>query len=119
MKGSAAMIACLLSMALGAFADAPMPTSVSITSQPSGASVVVDGRDRGTTPLRVFDLAPGRHHVKFRLAGYVDSDRFFRTGEEPSVEVGETLAEEMGLLLLRTEPAGCSILIAVSTSSLL
>ncbi|MBR2839401.1 MAG: PEGA domain-containing protein [Kiritimatiellae bacterium] len=106
-----AVIAGLLSVALAAFADAPSPTRVSITSQPSGASVVVDGRDRGTTPVTLFDLAPGRHHVKYRLAGYVDRDRFFRTGGEPSVDVGETLSEETGLLLLRTEPAGCSILI--------
>ena len=108
---SLAAISGLLLLASAVFADPPAPTRVNVTSQSSGATVVIDGRDRGTTPITLFDLAPGRHHLKCRLAGYVESDRFFRTGESPSVECNETLAEEKGLLLLRTEPEGCSILI--------
>ena len=110
MKGLAA-ISGLLLLASAAFADPPSTTRVSVTSQPTGATVSVDGHDHGTTPITLFDLAPGRHHLRCRLAGYVESDRFFKTGESPFVECNETLAEEKGLLLLRTEPEGCSILI--------
>jgi hypothetical protein len=34
-----------------------------VTSTPPGASVVVDGKPRGVTPLDIGDLSPGRHEV--------------------------------------------------------
>ena len=97
------LVASLVSCADG------VQTRVSISSQPSGATVIVDGMDRGTTPITLFDLAPGRHHLKYRLAGYCDRDRFFNTNEGPFIEKNEVLVEEKGLLLLKTEPAGCDI----------
>ena len=98
----------LLTALLSAVADTPS-TRVSITSQPSGATVIIDGMDRGTTPITLFDLAPGRHHIKYRLAGYVEHDRFFRTDEGPFIEKSAVLSEEKGLLLLQSEPSGCNI----------
>lgn len=98
-------------LSLAAFGE-QQPTRVSITSQPQGASVIVDGQDRGTTPITLFDLKPGRHHLKYRLAGYVERDRFFNTNEEgPFIEKSEVLVEEKGLLLIKTDPAGCDIAI--------
>ena len=106
-----AFMSVILAVAMCAFSDSPPPTRASITSQPAGAAVMVDGRERGTTPTMLFDLKPGRHHVKYRLAGYVECDRFFRVDEGAFVECAETLVEEKGLLLLRTEPEGCNITI--------
>src|SRR5262249_40216990 len=37
--------------------------TLSVTSSPPGARVVVDGRPRGVTPLQLSDLGPGRHDV--------------------------------------------------------
>ena len=110
MKRSAlAVVASALALALSARADGPVQTRVSIKSQPEGATVIVDGRDRGTTPTMLFDLQPGRHHIKFRLAGYQEADRFFDTKEGPFIEKSEVLVEEKGLLLLKTDPPGCNI----------
>ena len=108
-----AFVLCLLSfvpVSLTFAADGVHPR-VDITSQPSGATVIIDGNDRGTTPVTLFDLAPGRHHLKYRLAGYVECDKFFNTNETPGpyLEKNEVLEEEKGLLLLRTEPEGCDI----------
>jgi len=99
----------LVLLALFAVAADSVQSRVSISSQPSGATVIIDGRDRGTTPVTLFDLAPGRHHLKYRLAGYGERDRFFSTEEGPFVEKNEVLSEEKGLLLLKTEPAGADI----------
>ena len=99
----------LLAMCVSAFAEDPVQLRVSIKSQPEGATVIVDGRDRGTTPTVLFDLKPGRHHIKFRLAGYQEIDRFFDTKEGPFIEKSEVLVEEKGLLLLKTDPPGCHI----------
>jgi len=108
------MMKCLLQgafllLTLFAVAADPVQTRVSLSSQPSGATVVIDGKDRGTTPVTLFDLTSGRHHLKFRLAGYCERDLFFSTDEGPFIEKSETLVEEKGLLLLKTDPAGADI----------
>ena len=90
-------------------ADDPAPSRVTVNSQPQGATVIIDGIDRGTTPVTLFDLKPGRHHLKYRLAGYEERDRFFDTQTGPYVEKNEVLEEEKGLLLLKTDPADCDI----------
>lgn len=104
-------IAFLLAASLLSATAEQAPTRVSITSQPSGATVIIDGMDRGTTPITLFDLAPGRHHIKYRLAGYVEHDRYFRTEEGPFIEKSAVLSEEKGLLLLQSEPSGCNIVV--------
>ena len=107
MKTSAFVVAVLMA-GLPAFAENEQ-TRVSVSSQPSGATVVVDGQERGTTPITLFDVSPGRHHLKLRLAGYVDHNRFFTTDEGVFIEKSAVLAEEKGLLLLKTDPPGCDI----------
>ena len=106
-------VLCLLSFVLAfvSLAADGVRMQVNITSQPEGATVIIDGKDRGTTPLPLFDLAPGRHHLKYRMAGYVERDRFFNTQEAQGsyLEKNEVLEEEKGLLLLKTEPEGCDI----------
>jgi len=104
-----AALAVLAVLSFSVFAQEVVQTRVNLTSQPSGATLIVDGRDRGTTPTTLFDLTPGRHHVKYRLAGYVERDRFIMVEPGPCVEKNEVLQEEMGLLLLKTEPEGCDI----------
>ena len=106
---------CLMSLVSGfassSFAaDAPQ-LRVNLTSQPSGATVIIDGQERGTTPVTLFDIAPGRHHLKYRLSGYEDCDMFFSTHETPGpyIEKNGVLEEVKGLLLLKTEPAGADI----------
>ena len=105
-----AFFALLAGAALSAAAaDSATPCRVSLATNPSGASVIVDGADRGVTPIMLYDLAPGKHHVKFRLAGYEESNRFLDTREGPFVERNTVLREQKGLLLLKTDPAGADI----------
>ena len=82
-------------LAVSAFAQEKVQVRVNVTSQPTGATVIVDGMDRGTTPVTIFDLAPGRHHIKYRLAGYGEADRFVDTEREgPFIERNVVLQEE-------------------------
>ena len=100
----------VIALAFAAMADEPaVRPRVTVSSQPSGATVLLDGMDRGVTPLVIYDLGPGRHHLRYRLAGYEDRDQFFTMDEGPVLEKSVSLAPEKGLLLLRTDPAGCSI----------
>jgi serine/threonine-protein kinase len=68
---------------------APAPTiSLSFTSEPPGADVLVDGKARGKTPL-VLEVprAEGELAVTFRLAGYKDKTRAVRASHEAALDV--------------------------------
>ncbi len=84
---------------------------VDITSQPAGATVIVDGQDRGVTPLTLFDLTPGRHQLKYRMFGYVERDRFFKVEEGVPLQRSVVMEPEKGLLLLKSTPENCNITI--------
>src|SRR3712207_6462230 len=44
-----------------------------VASDPAGATVEVDGSQRGVTPLAL-PLPPGEHRVGLRLAGYAEAE---------------------------------------------
>lgn len=103
------LFAVLAALAAAAFADEPVSTRAEFYSQPSRAQVLVDGRDRGVTPLTLFDLTPGRHCVKCRHDGYVDYVDVLNLEAGRPVQCNAVLAAEKGILLLKSEPAGCNI----------
>ncbi|HUF24507.1 MAG TPA: PEGA domain-containing protein [Vicinamibacterales bacterium] len=54
-------------------AGTPAPAadvSLTVTSRPAGARVLVDGRFVGTTPAKVPGITPGAHTVRVELEGY-------------------------------------------------
>ena len=55
-------------------------TALTITSEPSGARVVVDGIGRGTTPLTVPHLPGGLRRVRVIKDGFVSQERDVRLG---------------------------------------
>ena len=93
---------------LGARAEG-VSTRLDVNTRPQGVTVYVDGKDRGATPLSVFDLKPGRHHLRCTLAGYEEYDQFL------TVEAGRPTSRDVemvtvkGLLLVKSEPEGCNI----------
>ncbi len=44
--------------------------TLSVDSRPSGATVTIDGKARGTTPFTINDLAPGEYHIVMTMPGY-------------------------------------------------
>ncbi len=65
-----------------------------ITSEPTGAEVILDGQPRGTTPLQLTQFASGAHRVSLRAPLYHDLQQEFRV-----------TAGEAQTLTLRLEPA--------------
>lgn len=47
----------------------PATGKLQVTSQPAGASVLIDGAPKGTAPVLVSDLAVGRHRVELQADG--------------------------------------------------
>lgn len=48
----------------------PVVGGIAVTSRPSGASVLLDGREVGVTPVVISDVAAGAHDLRIELDGY-------------------------------------------------
>jgi hypothetical protein len=59
---------------------------LSVTSEPAGATILVDNKSIGISPVTVNDIAAGNHQVTFRMEGYQDySGSVFVTAGTTSV----------------------------------
>ena len=56
--------------ALRAFEAAARTGSLVIESRPTGASILLNGRAVGTTPMTIDDLEPGTYTVQLQLATF-------------------------------------------------
>lgn len=74
-------------------------TTVFITSEPSGATVTVDGRVRGTTPLELSDLSLGRHELLLTREGYREYSTSF------------TISTQTGTVVVTSDPVGAEIFV--------
>jgi len=73
--------------------------ALSVISQPDGATVFVDGREVGVTPMKL-DVAPGKHFIALERAGFV------RASEEVSIDAGQPLERRVVLVQAPTpQPA--------------
>jgi hypothetical protein len=51
------------------------PARLTVQSEPSGASVMVDGRSAGETPLSLDNLTPGGHEVAIAAPGHIGAHK--------------------------------------------
>ncbi|MEI7899328.1 MAG: PEGA domain-containing protein [bacterium] len=103
------LFALFLGITLQAAKDKGPSTRLDIISQPPGAAVSVDYKERGVTPLSLTDLEPGAHLIQVSLANYRDS--FDSLVLETGVSRTSTLKLEplTGILLLTSTPDGCEV----------
>lgn len=76
---------------------------LSINSNPSGASVFVDGIPRGITPTYTY-VTPGYHQVKLELEGYLDYEETVHITGDMLLNINLQVAE--GALVVFSEPSG-------------
>lgn len=95
--------------AVAAFAQEVKTIRCEFTSQPDGANVLVDDEMRGQTTLTLYNLGPGRHHVRFEKQNYESVDEFLSLKEGGMFQKNAVMNPVKGLLLLTSEPAGCDI----------
>ncbi len=106
---------------------------VLVRSMPSGARVVVDGKDRGQTPVAIEDLAAGEHRVRVVRDGFTAAERrVVVTSSRPSQILSVPLAREpvaarktaaapvradarpaaeAGTLVVESRPTGATVLV--------
>jgi hypothetical protein len=99
----------------GSLAVAPELGSVSVTSEPTGAPVLIDGVARGTTPLQIA-LAPGAHDVQVGSGPQARSQPVTVTaGSTSSLHLGLGSSPGIGSatgtggLQIATEPPGARV----------
>jgi hypothetical protein len=85
---------------------APTTGTLRLTSNPSGAQVMLDGTAVGTTPLTLESLEAGAYEVAFSRSGYDTSQMSVTVspGEERRVEAA--LSPQMGQLRVLARPWG-------------
>ncbi len=82
---------------------------VVIRSDPPGASVTIDSRYRGRTPLNIA-LAPDREYrLSFSLSGYEKAARSILVRSDQDGSVLVNLRALLGMVDIRSEPAGATI----------
>jgi formylglycine-generating enzyme required for sulfatase activity len=89
----------------------PVPAwaPVTVTTEPAGAQVFVDGKPRGTTPAKL-DLDAGSHRLELRQAGFKPWVTDVQVvANEPQTLGPVRLGLPDGTLVVRTEPAGASV----------
>jgi hypothetical protein len=85
--------------------------TLSISSSPAGAVVLVDGDSRGVTPLSI-PLKPGPHKVELRNGGEPRTVPVTITaGQQVTqyIEMPALPAAQLGQIQIRTEPAGAQV----------
>jgi serine/threonine-protein kinase len=87
--------------------------SMRVESQPGGASVIVDGQPRGSTPLDLAELPLGAHEVRIELRGFESAvQKVMLTAEAPRSELSLALppsAAPMGMAEVHSTPAGARV----------
>ncbi len=80
---------------LGTVTLRPLPASVSIDSEPSGAAVLVNGEYRGDTPLSIQLAAGDEQRVSVRKTGFATAGEALRPLPNARIERTFTLSREM------------------------
>lgn len=91
----------------------PTTGSLAVISSPPGASVRVDGVDRGETPYEGRGFAPGTHLVELRKEGYQNYRVQAILGANQRTEVFTALEPlpSPGRLIITSDPSGARVLL--------
>lgn len=84
-----------------------LPTgSLLITSVPSGASLVVNGEDKGKTPATIEELQFGEYTIEYKYEGYVSEVLNVTVDDESQRTVNSDLRLPLGTMEIHTTPEG-------------
>ncbi len=92
------------------FEMTPLPAVVDFLSRPGGASIRLDEKDLGLTPIENVEVAPGNHTLLVTLKGYRDISRHLDIkGPGGHQRFEFDLVPVTGLVTINSEPQGAKI----------
>jgi hypothetical protein len=87
------------------------PGTLVVESNPSGAEIVIDGADKGVTPMTI-ELPPGPHKLELRRRGNVREFTIDITaGQQLTQQIDLTALKPIGTLVVNSNPAGSKVLL--------
>lgn len=84
---------------------------VDCTTEPAGATVFVNGVERGVTPVKLANIPKGVATVVFRLAGYKDETRELRLAPGDSQSLSVQLKGQPAKLVVVSSPEGAKVFV--------
>jgi hypothetical protein len=102
---------------LSARAQEDRRVELTVESTPSGAEVVLNGRARGLTPLRLSSLSPGISLIEVTAPGYETAQIRVRLQGSEAVTLSAPLRRETGALRLEVKPADAEVLVTGGPSA--
>ena len=87
---------------------APPPGSLQIISDPPGATVRLDGIDKGKTPLNIARVTPGNRRLRISLAGFASVTKKVEVVSDQKTEVRVELGGRLHILSI---PDGAQVYI--------
>ncbi|MCR5159782.1 MAG: PEGA domain-containing protein [Prevotella sp.] len=88
----------------------PITGTLQVTSQPLGARVVVDGQERGVTPLSVTGLIIGSHQLELHLQNHKSESQRFDIKEDDTTPIDIKLSD-IARMTIKSRPAGATLTI--------
>lgn len=85
--------------------DQEDPPSLEITTTPSGATVYIDFRPVGRTPLEIREIDPGRYRLRIEADGHYPQERSIRIGTDERVVLDIDLEPIVGFLDVDVNPS--------------
>jgi CRISPR/Cas system-associated exonuclease Cas4 (RecB family) len=101
----------LLSLLFVPLASADQTGSLTITSQPPGAQVLVDGAPQGSTPVNVSNVPSGQHQVNLTLSEYHDwsVSQYVSAGQNSVITAALVPVQKNGVLIVTSHPEPASV----------
>jgi len=90
----------------------PFKSKIAITSNVSGARVLIDGREVGTTPVSGVTLSPGSHRIRVEKKGFESYQKQIRVDPGRTFSMQVYLDEarpKNGRLYVDTDPKGAKV----------
>ena len=85
------------------------PGSINIKSEPTNATMYLDGKEIGTTPATITDLMPGEYKLELKMDGYDVWGESINVETDIEVTLTATLQLKTGSIMIDSEPENAAI----------
>lgn len=92
-----------------AFRLRPLAGNLRIETTPPGATVKVDGQERGKTPLALTALGVGEHRLDLGMDGFLPVSKSVEVADQQTTVVQEVMGRAEGSIVCISVPAGARI----------
>ncbi|MCL1910521.1 MAG: PEGA domain-containing protein, partial [Kiritimatiellaeota bacterium] len=100
---------CAAPSASADFKLAPVTAPVLIVTEPAGASVTLDGANRGVTPLLLPEVKIGRYRVELAIGGYKPQQIELSVSSPTPQQIKVALVNSAATLNITSTPSGASV----------